>query len=488
MIYPNILKVLCAVLITVLSACSPVGPTYHPPSPKLPHQWSTTAEGIITDRDITRWWTLFNDPLLDSLVEKAALANQDLRIAIAHVREARAQRTIAASQVTINTSVSTTRSRRSNTATISGGTQNLFQVGFDADWELDIFGGTQRAAEAAEATLAAYQEDLHATLVSLEAEVVKNYIALRGNQRRLIVAQKNIATQEKTVDLVLGRYKMGIGSQLDLANAQTELALTKAQVPALKTSIKQALHQLAILLGQIPESLTDKLIETTGHPPFAVKIPINLPSELLRQRPDIRASERRLAAATAEIGVATAELFPRFSLAGLLGLQSTDLSNLVASGSRYWSIGPTLKLNLFDQGKARAGIEVSNARRDAAVAFYEKTVLVALAEVENALTAFSHEKETRMTLEQAVASGKKALTIAGGLYKSGLTDFLHVLQSEHALFQSEDQLAQSNQRLALDTVALYKALGGGWKTPAQVKPSPPTIVQPVKPQNISNSP
>jgi NodT family efflux transporter outer membrane factor (OMF) lipoprotein len=206
-----------------------------------------------------------------------------------------------------------------------------------------------------------------------------------------------------------------------------------------------------------------------------VKIPVHLPSELLRQRPDIRAAERRLAAATAQIGVATADLFPRFSLSALLGLQSINLSDLVTSGSRYWSIGPTLNLSLFDGGKARAEIEIRKAQRDSALALYEKTVLGAIADVENSLTSFSHEKEARQSLVEAVASGKKALAIADGLYQSGLTDFLHVLQSEHALYQSQDQLVQSNQRLALDVVAIFKALGGGWKL-KEAPVSPPRSV------------
>jgi outer membrane protein, multidrug efflux system len=463
MIRHNIFTVISTITVMAFTACTPVGPAYKPPSPQMPAQWSTPAEHITTGRVITKWWTLFKDPLLNSLVQRAALSNQDLRMAEARVREARAQRIIAASSISVNTSVSTTRSRKSDNTTSTAGTQNLFQAGFDADWELDIFGGTRRAEEAAEATLAASQEDLHAALISLESEVVRNYFELRGSQERLRVAQENITSQKKTVDLIQGRFEMGLGNELDLANARTELALTRSQVPSLQVSIRESMHQLAILLGQPPQSLVAELTGQAEIPPLPLKVPVDLPSELLRQRPDIRAAERRLAAATAEIGVATAELFPHFSLAALLGVQSIDLSDLVTSGSRYWSIGPTLNLSLFDQGKARAGIEIRNAQRDSALALYEKTVLTALADVENALSAFSHEKETRRTLDEAVTSGKRALTIADGLYESGLTDFLHVLQSEHALYQSQDQLVQSNQRLALDVVTIFKALGGGWE-------------------------
>jgi len=453
-----------AVLVAAFSACTPVGPTYTAPTPSMPAQWSSTSKPITTGPIVTEWWTLFGDPLLNSLVQQAAISNHDLRIAKARVREARAQRIIASSSFNINSSISTTRSRKSDNTTSSGGTQNLFQASFDAGWELDIFGGTRRAVEAAEATFSASREDLYAALISLESEVARNYFELRGSQARLRVAQENITTQKKTVDLIQGRFKMGLGNELDLANARTELAMTQSQVPSLQISIKESMHQLAILLGKPPESLVAELERQVDIPSVPLRIPVNLPSKLLRQRPDIRAAERRLAAATAEIGVATAELFPHFSLTALLGLQSNDLSDLVTSGSRYWSLGPTLNLSLFDQGKARAGIEIRNAQHDSALAFYEKTVLRALADVENALAAFLHEKQTHQSLTEAVASGKKSLTIAGGLYQSGLTDFLHVLQSEHALYQSQDQLVQSSQRLALDVVAIFKALGGGWKS------------------------
>ncbi len=481
----NISYAIGVVLTAALAACAPVGPDYQPPSPQIPAQWSGTNPSTVIGQQTTQWWTLFGDPLLDSLINRAAAANKDLRIAKARIREARAQRVIATATGSLTAGVSSARSRRSDNTTSTGGTDNLFQTGFDAEWELDLFGGTRRAGEAAEATLSAAQEDLQDTLVSLESEVARNYIELRGNQKRLAVARENIASQEKTVDLVLGRFKLGLGNELDLANARTELSMTKSQVPALQSAVKQAMHQLAILLGQPPESLVVQLAKAKGIPPVPVTVPINLPSELLRQRPDIRAAERRLAAATAEIGVATADLFPRFSLSALLGVQSTDLSNLITTGSRYWSFGPSLSLSLFDQGKARAGIEIRNAQRDSALALYEKTVLTALADVENALTAFSHEKETARTLSDAVASGKKAVDIANGMYESGLTDFLNVLQSEHALYLSQDQLVQSNQRLALDTVAIFKAMGGGWKeeTTSLLENKVPSIAEKTSPQN-----
>ena len=454
-----------AFLLLFLASCTMVGPDYQPPQPEMPGQWHETVANIVSEDDAATgaWWTLFDDPLLDSLMERAAASNHSLKIAEARIREARAGRTIAAATVSLGGAAAATQSRRSENTSSSGGSQNLFQIGFDARWELDIFGGVKRAVEAADATLAASHEELRDVLVSLQAEVARNYLELRGNQKRLVTTRNNIATQEKTVAMVRGRFEMGLGNELDRVQAETQLALTKAQVPALEASAREAMHQLAILIGQPPASLITELSQKENGPVVPARLAINLPSELLRQRPDIRVAERRLAAATAEIGVATADLFPRFSLPALLGLQSKSLSDLVSGGSRYWSIGPVINVSLFDQGRIRAGIEISEARRDAALAAYEQAVLAAIADVENGLAAFAHEQETRRILGEAVTSSEKAVRISNGLFEAGLADFLNVLTSERALYQSEDQLAQSEQRLTLSLVAIFKALGGGWK-------------------------
>jgi NodT family efflux transporter outer membrane factor (OMF) lipoprotein len=431
----------------------------------MPAEWHATDKNITPAGNLAAgaWWTLFDDPLLNSLITEATAANRNLRKAEARIREARAQRIIAAANGSLASTTSASTARRSdNASSTGGGTQDLFQIGFDARWELDIFGGVQRASESADATLAASQEELRDVLVSLQAEVASNYLNLRGNQKRLATTRDNIAGQEQTVALVQGRFQMGLDNELDLLQAKTQLALTKAALPTLERSIKQAMHQLAILLGQPPGHLLSRLSGAGQELRIPLQIPINLPSDLLRQRPDIRTAERKLAAATADIGVATADLFPRFSLAGLLGLQSKNLSDLISSGSRYWSIGPTISLSLFDRGKTHAAIDIRNARRDQALAEYESVVLNGLGEVETALVTFSQEQETLRILEEAVFSGTKAVKIANGLYEAGLSDFLHVLQSERALYQSEDQLALSEQRLALSLVAIFKALGGGW--------------------------
>jgi NodT family efflux transporter outer membrane factor (OMF) lipoprotein len=476
----NMRKAFGAVLLLVLSGCTAVGPEYQPPQPEMEAAWHETAANIASAADSSggQWWSLFQDPLLDSLVARATAANHDLRKAEARIREARAGRIIAAATGSVGGSAASTHSRRSENASSSGGNQDLFQVGFDARWELDIFGGVRRAVEAADASLAASHEELRDVLVSLQAEVARNYLELRGSQKRLAATRNNIATQEKTVALVRGRFEMGLGNELDLVQAETQLFLTKAQVPALQASIGASMHQLAFLVGQNPASLIGELSEEQFIAMAPAPIPVNLPSDLLRQRPDIRAAERRLAAATAEIGVATADLFPKFSLPALLGLQSSSLSDLVTGGSRYWSVGPVITLSLFDQGKVRAGIDMSEARRDAALAEYEQTVLSAITEVENGLVAFAKEQETRRILGEAVGSGEKAVTMANGLFETGLADFLNVLQAERALYQSEDQLALSEQRLHLALVAIFKALGGGWMSGGSMSATP--VIDPAK--------
>ncbi len=451
--------------LVLLTGCPAVGPDYRSPQPEMPAAWqgsialSTFGAGYASGR----WWTLFRDPLLDSLVMRASAANLDLQRAAARIREARAERVIAGATGSIFGSAEASHSRRSENVSSTGSNRNLFQIGFDAAWEIDIFGGVRRSVESADAALAATEEDLRAVLVTLQAEVARNYLELRGSEKRLATTRKNIATQERTVEVVRGRYEMGLGNELDLVQAETQLALTRATVPALEAAARQSMYQLALLLGGHPGSLTAELSREAAIPLAPDGIPVDLPSELMRQRPDIRAAERRLAAATADIGVATAELFPRFSLPAAIGLQSTSLGDLISKSSRFWAAGPVIDLALFDQGRRRAGVEISEARRDAAIAEYQQSVLAAFAEVEIGLAAFVKEQETRRILMEAVDSSERAVAMATGLFESGLTDFLNVLQSERALYQSEDQLAQSEQRLNLALVAIFKALGGGWR-------------------------
>ncbi len=460
-----------------MAACAPVGPDYRPPAPVLPPAWidsAATASPSSHAVKLAHWWTLFNDPLLDSLIERAVAASPDLKIAAARLQQARARYrlTTATAAPSVDAVGSYSNTRKSETAggSNAGSRQDLFLAGFDAGWELDFFGGLRRATEAAQARLAAAAEERRDVLVSLSAEVARNYIELRGSQARLAVARETCAGREKALALARGRFASGLGNRLEVAQAESDLAQARALLPPLANDVGQAGYRLALLLGLPPAALAPELSTAVPLPARPAGLPATLPSELLRRRPDIRRAERELAAATAEIGVATADLFPSFSLTALGGLQSIDLSDLMERASRYWTVGPTVRWSLFNGGRTRAGIELSEAQRDEARSLYEKTVLTALNEVEGAILAFRREEESQKTLAAAVDGDKQEAAVAGGRYRAGLAPLRDVLEAEHGLYQSQDQLIASQTRLSVDLVALCKALGGGWQPAATVAP------------------
>lgn len=458
-----------------LVACSPVGPDYQSPQTALPQQWENGADRLrfTQSSHLQQWWHLFTDPHLDTLINQAIQANPDLAIAETRIREARALSRISGADLlpSIDGASGYTHSRKSEHIPSGGTRQDLFQLNFDAAWELDIFGGNRRQQEAAEATLAATVENYRDVLVSLTAEVARQYIELRAAQQRLILAQKNIHLQEQTLNLTRERLTTGIGNQLEVAQAQTQLSLLQAQVPPLESTRTQARHQLAVLLGMQPQQLGKDLLEIAPLPQTPARLPALLPSALLQQRPDLRSAERQLAAANAAVGVATADLFPHFSLSALIGLQSTDLNQLITSGSRYWSLGPAIQWSLFDGGRTRAALDAKEAQLDRARLTYQKTVLTALADVEDVLVAIQQEQAAKERFTEAVNSSRQAADLAKHQYTAGLNTFLNVLLATATLAQSEDKLVQSDQRLILATVALYKAMGGGWQLKATASPS-----------------
>ena len=345
--------------------------------------------------------------------------------------------------------------------------QNLFQAGFDATWELDVFGGTRRAVEATDADLAAFEEGRRGVLVSLISEVALDYVQLRGFQRRLAIADENIVAQTDILRLTRIKSQGGFGNDLDIAQAQAQLATTQAQVPLLQTGIRQTIYQLSALLGQPPDALIAELESVAPLPATPPDVPTGLPSELLRRRPDVRQAERQLAAATARIGEAMADLFPKFSLTGSFGPTASDARHLLDSRSLGWSLGPAVNWPIWEGGAIRANIEVQNARQEQALATYEQTVLTAFADVESALVAYSSEKVRHESLAVAVASNQRSTELSKELYsRGGLTPFLNVLISEQALYASQDQLVQSETTTVENLIALYKALGGGWEVPA----------------------
>ena len=473
-----------AVLVVVLLQGCTVGPNYQKPKTAAPAQWSAPLAGGETNLapSIAEWWKSFNDPQLNSLIERTVNANHDLRIAEARVREARAFYRIASSQLwpTVDAGGSYARQNQSenqpviDSISLPKGARyenNVYQAGFDASWEINVFGGTRRGVEAGKAEVAAAEYGRRNVLVTLLGEVARNYVELRGCQRRLEIANENLTTQAEALGLAESRFNNGLTSDLDVQQAATLLANTRAVIPMLESGIQSYMHRLGVLLGQPPEALLAELSATAPIPSAPPKVPAGLPSDLLRRRPDVQQAERQLAASTARIGVATADLFPKFSLTGVAGFEGTSASDWFTGNSKFWSVGPTVQWRIFDAGRIRANIRVQNARQEQTLAAYERTVLMSFEEVENSLVAYAKEQIRRRSLEDAVKSSQDSLHLASQLYSNGLASFINVLDAERSLYQAEDALVQSDKAVTQNLISLYKALGGGWETleqPSQV--------------------
>jgi multidrug efflux system outer membrane protein len=467
--------------VLMLSGCT-VGPDYAEPRPEAPPEWSSiesqpgTGVGsritpIASPAVLAEWWRSLEDPVLDSLIERALASNLDLRQARGRVREARARRGVVAGDLFPRVDANASYSRQRNSGTSDaplgppGSEIDLYQAGFDASWEIDVFGGVRRRVEAADAELAASVEDERSVLVSLLAEIAQNYAELRGLQARTAIAASNLGAQRETLAMTRSRFEAGLVGEFDVSRAEAQVRSTEAEIPALESETRRAMHRLGVLLGEHPGALLGELSTRADMPRASGDVPIGLPSELLRRRPDIRRAERQLAATSARIGAATADLFPRFSLTGSLGLQSSDFGDLGDSGSRYWSVGPSVSWPVLDFGRIRSNIEVQTAREEQALAAYEQAVLLAFREVEDALVALSKEQARRDALAAAVAADRRAVELATALYRQGLSDFLSVLQAQRDLYRSEDALTRSGTAVVQELIRLYKSLGGGWEGP-----------------------
>jgi NodT family efflux transporter outer membrane factor (OMF) lipoprotein len=345
--------------------------------------------------------------------------------------------------------------------------RNDFLATFDASWELDLFGGNRRALEAAGADFEATVQDRNAVLVSLLGEVARTYVELRGAQRQLAVLRGNETSARGTVDLTKARLQAGVATALDVARSEALLAGVSSQIPLSARAIRQALYRLGVLLGQNPRSLEGALTPEGPIPAVPPKVTVGLPSELLRRRPDVRRAERQLAAATARIGQATADFYPKVTLLGSFGVESLHTSDWFAWPSRLWSVGPSVQFPVFQGGRIAANVEVQNARQEQARLQFEEAFLLALEEVENALTAWIREGERHGSLEEEVAADRRAVELAEDLYRKGLASFLDVLEAQRSLYGAQLQLADSEAARSVDLVALYKALGGGWDPAAK---------------------
>jgi outer membrane protein, multidrug efflux system len=459
-----------------LSGCI-VGPDYHPAPVSAPPTWiSPVSAGLVssTTAPVT-WWVTFNDVELDSLIQRAAQSNLDLRVAEARLRQARAVRSGSAADFwpAISASGAAARARQSQNQPFFGALPlppnfpfeySVYQLGFDASWEIDLFGGKRRALEAATADWQGAIEARNDAMVSLLAEVARNYVELRGSQQRLEIAHRDLKLQEEALDLTRARLQGGVDTELDVTRAAALLAAVQAAIPPLETSERAAMYALAVLLGLQPGDLVAELSSPVALPSTQPDVPVGLPSDLLRRRPDVRRAERQLAAETARIGVAKSEWFPKVSLTGDAGAESVSISKWFEPASRFWSIGPSVQWNALDFGRVRAQVRAQTAVQEAALATYEKAVLISLREAENAIVAYAQEQNRHRALAEEVAENRRSLELADSLYKKGRVNFLDVLDARRSLYQSDDQLALSDQTVSLDLIALYKALGGGWET------------------------
>jgi len=451
-----------------IAGCAAVGPDYLPREVSAPEQWNTDLKERVTggSMDIqmpANWWTVLNDPTLTALIERAVKDNLDLKEAMERVREARARRGISSADrfPTID-AIGSANSSRSSENTGSGKSRELYAAGFDAGWELDLFGGVRRSIEAAQADLEASQEDLRDVLVTLLAEVALNYVETRTFQTRLAVAGANLKAQTETYELTGFRFEAGLTTALDVEQAKYNLENTRSKIPTLRSSLEEAKNRLAVLLGTHPGTMDADLAEIKPIPTTPLEIAVGVPAQILRRRPDIRRAERNLAAQSARVGVATAQLYPKFSLLGSIGLEALSAGDLFSTANRTYSIGPKFSWSIFDAGAIRQNIEVQNALQEQSLIQYESAILAALEDVENALKVYAEEHLRRQSLAEATHAAQNAVDLALTQYSSGLIDFRDVLDAQRSLLSFQDQLAASEGTVTSNLIRLYKALGGGW--------------------------
>jgi multidrug efflux system outer membrane protein len=461
---------LLAMISAVLLAACAVGPDYHRPEVATSDQFVGTDAAQFSTQDVEReFWKQFNDQQLNDLIERALVANHDIRIATSRLREARALRGQSRLDLapTVTASGGYTKARASSRQL--GPLQNVdreqdfYDSGFDAFWELDFFGRVRRGVEASTAQLQSAEAGVYATQVSVTAEVARNYFELRGAQQQLEVAQRNAENQGETVRITTARLDAGRGTQLDASRAQAQLSATLATIPDLETAVTRSMLRLGVLTGQQPEAVLPQLSAAKPLPTLPVAHDIGTPELLLRRRPDIRVAERNLAASTAQIGIAVGDLFPRITFLGHWGFDAFNSSDLGNAGTETFSFGPSISWAAFDLGRVRQKIAQREAVADGALAKYEQTVLQALEETDASLTAYSKAIVKQQHLQTSANSSLEAAKLARARYENGVADFLQVLDAERTALAAEDQLARSQTQTATALLATYKALGGGFR-------------------------
>ncbi|HEY7807755.1 MAG TPA: efflux transporter outer membrane subunit [Croceibacterium sp.] len=472
------MKRLVALAILLVTACT-VGPNYQRPAVAVPETFSKATAPGPTDTELASWWGAFGDPELDALVDRTLAQNLDLEAAAARIREARARETVAgaAALPQVDAQGSVTHQRISENAIPippgAGGQQGggafglpgseftTWRAGFDASWEIDLFGKTRRSVEAAKARTEAAIWNRRDLQVTAAAEVANAYLTLRTLQARIANAEANVASEQRSEQLVAARARGGLATGQDLAQQSSAMSAAAAAIPALQARAEAQIHAIAVLTDQAPETLDGELT-TAKALPSPPAVPPGVPSELLRRRPDIRAAERQLAASTADIGVAVADLYPRFSLTAAPALVSTALSSLLAWGSRSFSLGAAVDWPLFAGGRTRGEIAVANARQQQALVAYRKSVLTALQDVEDALSRVDGDRGKLDNLKSAVSDAARAEQISDTRYRGGLVTYSDVLLARGRRLSLEEQMIDAQGALARDTASLFKALGGGW--------------------------
>ncbi len=467
-------RCLFACMVSAFSGCAAVGPDYVEPELAVPDAWHMRIVDQVNEGPeaaLQTWWTVFNDPVLDQLVERARSGNLDLQTSAARVRAARASLAITSGErmPVLDGVGQTSRTRQSDDGWLAQvapdngfDAQNLYEVGLDASWEIDLFGRIRRSVESAQAEYESTLETERDVMVTLFAEVALTYIEVREFQTRLRYAHENIAVQRQALDLAKERYATGLSSQLDVVQAEATLSMTQAAIPNLETARSQALYRLAVLLGEEAGALDTEFAAAAAIPRPMGRITLGMPVDVVRQRPDIRAAERRLAAQTAQIGVATAALYPEFTLSGFIGLQSRSSDDLFNANSDFWGMSLPVNWNLYAGGRVRSNIELQKQLTEQRLLEYRKSVLDALAEVKSALAAYNNEHARLAALRQATTATREGARLAMVQYDTGLTDYNNVMTMQRDLFQLQEQLAASEAQLDFELIALYKAVGGGW--------------------------
>jgi multidrug efflux system outer membrane protein len=450
-----------------LQACT-VGPSFRRPEVEMPAAWSQGQGAVLAPVSVA-WWKEFRDPILDGLVDKALADNLDVATAAERVLAARGQsRAVRGALLPqLDSRASYAQRQTAGNATgipnIPGVEGSLLQAGFDASWEIDLFGGRRRALEAARGDVEAAEYQRGDVTVTVIGEIARHYVELRGAQLELDVARRNLADQRESLAIVRARERGGLTSGLDVARASAQADATSSAIPALEAYVLRSAHRLAVLVGEQPGALAAQLATSKPLPSAPAALPAVLPSDLLRRRPDLRAAESRLASATARIGVATADLYPRISLVGAAGLASVSASDFFRADSLAWSIGPTISWPIFRGGQIVATIEVRESEARQALIAWRASILAAMEEVENAIVTLDRERQRRAALAAAVRAQLDGVAIAEEQYRRGLRDYLAVLDARRSLFEQQTALARSETSVCVGLVALHKALGGGWE-------------------------